>query len=301
MHFLLLLFYPLFLTNALDSMKKTETENHLFIYNNSLVINYRVIGNGNRPLVFLHGFGAANTSWDDIVEAFDKNKFTLYLIDLKGFGLSGKPKDKNYTISTQSDIVKSFIQFLKLDSITLVGHSYGGGVALYIVTEDVVFSKKISNLILIDCAAYQDDIPFFIKYLRTPVLNSLQFILTSDNFRAHYVLNRLFFNPRKISKVILKRYTNDFSQPNTEYSFIMAAKQIIPSDFPILITKYNQIKIKTLIVWGKQDTAIPLHNGIQLQKSIPNSKLSIIDECGHIPQEEQPKETSSLLLNFLND
>ena len=59
------------------------------------------------------------------------------------------------------------------------------------------------------------------------------------------------------------------------------------------------ITVPTLIIWGRQDKIIPLRVGELLHEAIPNSTLKVIDQCGHIPEEEKPEETIALVLEFL--
>ncbi|MHB8931654.1 MAG: alpha/beta fold hydrolase, partial [Melioribacteraceae bacterium] len=101
-----------------------------YAYSNEIHINYEKLGYGDKKVVFLHGFGTSLHTWDDVKELFPVDEFTLYLIDLKGFGNSSKPEDDKYTIEDQAKIVKQFVEDINTDSLYLIGHSYGGAVAL---------------------------------------------------------------------------------------------------------------------------------------------------------------------------
>jgi len=274
--------------------------NRSFQYSKDVSINYEIIGRGNKKLIFLHGFGASLNSWNDIKNFFPLDEYQLYLIDLKGFGYSSKPVDGKYKIKDQADIIYSFLKSLNRKEIYLIGHSFGGGVALltYLISIEAKEDSLIDKLILIDCAAYPQDLPFFVQYLRTPILNQFIFILPAK-FRAEYTLKHLFYNQDKISDNIIERYASFFDGDNFKYSFIETAHQILPDNYSHLISKYSEIKIPTLIIWGDNDTALPLSNGIKLHNEITTSDLKIIDKCGHIPQEENPEETFILINNFL--
>lgn len=278
-----------------------STAQKSFEYSKSIIINYEVYGDGNIPVILLHGFGASLNSWYDIKDLFPFNKYRLFLIDLKGFGLSSKPKDNNYTIEEQANIILKFIENQALKNIILIGHSYGGGVALLtqLKMNDINQESLTNKLILIDCAAYDEEMPFFIKYLKTPIVNSLVLNLFSSNFRARYTLNHLFFNKEKVTKDRINRYAELFRLAGTNYTFIKVAKQLIPNNHRSIIEKYNTIKTPTLIIWGENDPALSLKNGKRLQKEIPNSQLDIINNCGHIPQEECPEETFNSIISFI--
>lgn len=274
--------------------------NKCFHYSDNILINYEEQGEGDKIIVFLHGFGATLNSWNDIRLLFPKNEYHLFLIDLKGFGFSSKPFDGNYSFKDQSEIIYQFLRFIKAENIILIGHSYGGGVALvtYINSLDKKEDTLIGKLVLIDCAAYQQELPFFIKYLSTPIINQLIFLLPSK-VRAEYTLKNLFFNPNKINENLIVRYATFFSGDSLKYTFIESARQIFPSNYKSLILRYKEIKIPTLIIWGENDPALSLKYGIKLHEEIPNSVFEIIKKCGHIPQEECPKETYDLINTYL--
>ena len=68
---------------------------------------------------------------------------------------------------------------------------------------------------------------------------------------------------------------------------------------PRLPSLLASVGIPTHIVWGRQDQIIPLECGHMYQKAIPNSQLTIIDNCGHVPQIEKPDEFAKVAIDFL--
>jgi pimeloyl-ACP methyl ester carboxylesterase len=273
-------------------------------YSKNTILNYKVKGRGETNIVFLHGFGASSLSWDDILPFFNESKFTIYNIDLKGHGLSSKAKDGKYSINDQADIIFQFIIDMSLKNIILVGHSYGGGIALLTKIkeqETMRNSTLISKMILVDSAAYKDDIPFFIKYLRVPLINKLVLKGLPINFTTEVTLKKIFYDKSKVTKKIIERYATFRNYNGIDDALIETAQNIIPEDYNNMVIKYRTIKIPILIIWGHNDPIIPLLNGRRLNKDIPNSKLLIIDKCGHVPQEEKPDETYEAIRNFIEE
>ena len=84
-------------------------------------------------------------------------------------------------------------------------------------------------------------------------------------------------------------------------ALIETARQIILKDFSRHAGQYKDITIPTLVLWGRQDTAVPLENGRKLSEDIPAAKLVIIEDSGHNIQEEQPKDVARLINGFLGD
>ncbi|MDP3581892.1 MAG: alpha/beta hydrolase, partial [Ignavibacteria bacterium] len=131
---------------------KYTTHGLTYAYSPDIEINYEMIGYGRKKIVFVHGFGTSLHTWDDIKELFPKDEFTLYLLDMKGFGNSSKPEDDRYSIQEQANIAAGFIRKINSKSVYLIGHSYGGGVALH---TDILLAKDkskkwIYKLVLID-------------------------------------------------------------------------------------------------------------------------------------------------------
>lgn len=272
----------------------------IFEHSSKAKIHYNTIGTGKTQILFLHGFCASQHTWDYMVDFFDKEKYTLIFIDLLGHGNSSVDKSFDYSIISQANIVNDFINFLGLKDFIIIGHSYGGSIALLL---SVLYGKSLSikNLVLIDAGAYAEEIPFFIKQLHNPVLLSLiSFfrVLIPKNIAGYFVLRNLYFNKKLVSKNRINKYSKFFSGQQFK-AIVKAAQKIIPDDFESYIKKYPLINIPSLIIWGKNDSVISLSAGKRLKMELNNSELKIIDNCGHIPQEEKPEDTFNNIKNFL--
>ena len=142
---------------------------------------------------------------------------------------------------------------------------------------------------------------FFIRYLRTPVLRTVTTAMTTPEFRAEYVLNRLFYDRNKITPEILGRYTEAFEHPGTNYTFKRAAEDLVPENYDHLIARYDEVTVPTLIIWGNEDPVISVSLGRRLHRELPNSEFITIPKCGHIPQEECPTQTFESMKFFILD
>lgn len=271
-------------------------------YSAEININYDVAGEGARPLLLIHGFGASLESWNDIVPALGKH-FRVYRLDLKGHGLSSKPHDDRYSLLDQATIVAAFINRHDLHDVVLVGHSYGGAVALitYFTLLDSFRPNPITALILIDSAGYPQSLPFFVSLLQKPVVGSLIQNLVPAHLRAAYILRKVFFDRHKITPERIDRYARYYDLPGAHYALTSCARQIIPADADAVIAKFPTITARTLIIWGANDSAIPLSIGLHLHHDIPRSNLITIEKSGHVPQEEQPVKTAEEIERFLSE
>lgn len=269
-------------------------------YSPTVRINYETHGTATRPLILLHGFGASLESWRDIQPLLSTD-YRLYLLDLKGFGLSSRPRDNAYSIADQADIVRAFVVAHDLKDAVIVGHSYGGSVALltYLSLLDHQAADRVSSLVLIDAPAYKQKLPFFVAALRRPVLNRLVLNLVPARTRAAHVLRRLFYDVGKVTDSRVHRYAKYFDLPGSHYSFIEAARQVVPPEPAAVSSRLQEVAVPTLILWGDHDEAVPLSSGKRLQSELPNATLHVVAEAGHIPHEEQPGIVAQHLIKFL--
>jgi len=83
------------------------------------------------------------------------------------------------------------------------------------------------------------------------------------------------------------------------YALIQTARQIVPVNVKELISRYKTIKVPTLILWGREDKIVPLEVGNFLHQAISHSELAIIDQCGHMPHEEEPDKALAIVERFL--
>ena len=274
-----------------------------FLYAPNVAINYQVRGHGPTVLVFLHGFAAALTTWDDLRDLFPVDRFTLYLLDLKGFGFSSKPDDGRYGLEDQAAIVTAFLEWKGLGNVVLVGHSLGGGIALITLLRAAAAgnTELIGRLVLIDSAAYPQRLPRLFRLLRLPLVG--RFLLESVPVRWIVRLNLAFvYHDRStMSAERIDRYVTCFSRKGISAVFIRTARQLQPATYADYIARYRTIALPTLVVWGDDDRVVAPVHGERLAREIPGARLIIISACGHNPHEERPHETYAAICSFLEE
>jgi Predicted hydrolases or acyltransferases (alpha/beta hydrolase superfamily) len=259
---------------------------------------YKELGRGD-PLLLIHGFGASSYTWRHLANPLAQYNRVIR-IDLKGFGESPKPIDRKYSIYDQARLVHQFIIEHELRNFTLVGNSFGGGVALvaslYLTEASPSWQKR---LILIDSIGYRQKLPSFLRILATPVLGRLVMSLVPKTMQAHAIMKLAYYNNRLIPKDAVKAYATALDLPGAEYAILKTARQIIPPDIDELSKAYSKITYPTLLLWGREDEIVPLAIGQRLEEALPNSELVVLEQCGHLPQEEKPAETLAAIERFL--
>jgi pimeloyl-ACP methyl ester carboxylesterase len=279
---------------------ETDTQTRrTFDYAPGVQINYEVRGLGDKPAVLLHGFGASLETWRPL-QPYLEPRFLLYLVDLKGFGLSSKPDDGAYSIEDQASILASFLQRLELADVCLIGHSYGGAVALSICLKlaGAQEAGRVGSLILIDAPATTQRLPFFIRPLTSPLFDPLLSAVPARS-RACYVLRRICYDATQVTGERVERYARFLDLPGSHRAMIASARQIMPRYAHYPPARLDALRTRTLILWGEHDRVVPRWQAGLLKEHIPDSKLVILPSCGHMPPEEYPEETAREILSFL--
>jgi pimeloyl-ACP methyl ester carboxylesterase len=252
------------------------------------------------PIVFMHGFGANTHSWRHIAPALSRN-YRAITVNLKGFGASPKPKDRAYSIRDQAALVRQFLIGEGLRRAILVGHSLGGAVALATALDLADDRDEVlSGLVLIDSIAFPQPLPPFIKILRLPLVGKLSVHLTPCKQQVRSVLGMCYYRREQITDGQVVGYAQAIKTKGGRYALVQTARQIIPPDFRSIIERYPSIRIPTLLIWGRHDRIVPLHLGYRLHDTIRGSEFVVVDDCGHIPQEEKPQETLSAVERFVS-
>jgi pimeloyl-ACP methyl ester carboxylesterase len=181
-----------------------------------------------------------------------------------------------------------------------VGNSYGGAVSLIVALKLIEQNPGLlSKLILIDSGGYDKLLPWYLKLLRTPVLGWLALHILSPKQSADTVLKNAYYNDDLITKSQIAAYAEPIGSPGGRYALLQTAKGVIPKDIKKINEQYPSINVPTFILWGLDDKVIPLTIGKMLHAAIPGSRLELINDCGHVPQEEKPAETICWMREFL--
>ena len=157
---------------------------------------------------------------------------------------------------------------------------------------------RIDSLIFIDAPAYPQKLPFFISVLRNPITRFFADLMSAKQ-RVRFILNRIVFDKSKITTAMIDRYADGLKDPNSSYALAQVARQVMPKNADEIVARIPQIAVPTLIIWGKNDPVIPLENGERLHREIQKSSWLAMDRCGHVPQEEYPRESAVAINGFL--
>jgi pimeloyl-ACP methyl ester carboxylesterase len=275
------------------SISEPETfagQNSHFITLDGRTIHYTVQGSGP-ALVLVHGFGGSTLAWTKLT-GYLKEQYTVYALDLLGFGLSDKPSDASYTLPAQADIVCALIKKLGLEQAVLIGHSMGG---VIVADTQAKLPGTIKGIVMIEPGFYFTP-PAFLKSLFFPFDRAMAKMFYSrmgreKSFAASY-LDTSLITPEMIDELLIARHT-----PGA-----VEAMQAMSSD-PAVYTTYEDIAAAvtgpSLMIWGERGEKTPTVEIEDTKGLIKGVQVVMVDKSGHYVQDEKPKQCVRAILAFL--
>ena len=282
---------------------RLEASETTFVRVRGVAIHYaesRPATEGEPWLLLLHGFGASTESWYDVAPLLAP-AIRVVRIDLRGFGLSSKPRDANYSLEEQAAIVIELLPLLGKGPVVIGGHSYGGAVTFITYLRLLSEGREgaVRGLILMDAPTYPQKLPFFISSLRNPFTRFISQNFTSYKWRTRFVLERVFFKKELVDDARVERYARALERDNAEYAIAAVAKQVVPGHVETLPDSLKLFDVPTLIIWGEHDPVVPIENARRLNRDIRGSELVVVPGTGHVPHEELPALTANAMIAFL--
>lgn len=235
----------------------------MFIKIENLKIHYKVSGNG-QPIILLHGWGGSMNYFARL-QTYLAKKFTVYALDLPGFGLSTSPTTV-WGGADFSHLVEQFINELKIVKPILIGHSFGGKIVINLVARDIVTVKKI---ILISSSGV--NLP---KTLRVKI--KIYF------FKLLKFLTQLP-GIKNIFSFRIELYKKRFGSSDYQNASGVMRKIMVKTVNEDIRAELSKIKVPTLLIWGDRDPETRLQAGQIMHQNIVHSELQIIAGSGHYP------------------
>jgi pimeloyl-ACP methyl ester carboxylesterase len=268
-----------------------------FVHVDGMRIHYQEFGDATcPPVILIHGYTASVYSWHRSAPLIADAGFRVIAVDLVGFGYSDKPRHFEYTIDAQARTITRFMDRLGIGAATIAGCSYGGAIAAVIALDS---PERVDKLVLVD-AVINDGLrshPFLrlasvpgIGEIVTPFVADSRALLRHRSTGTLAPANHHLITDDRIAAILRPLHAADGHHSLLATSRNWHANRITRDA--------HNITQPTLIVWGEEDTVIPVRDGYTLRDLIPGSRLMVIKNCGHVPQEEKPPLFSKLVSEF---
>lgn len=268
-----------------------DIQNTDYIYIDDIRINFMKKGKGE-PLLLVHGFIGSILIFENIIDALSKN-YTVFALDLIGFGFSDKRMILDYSQKNVAKLAIKFMSKQQVNKFVLLGHSMGGEIALNM---DYNYPENIKKLILVSSSGYISLPPLLNLIKKNKYICQLFLkVFLKNYFIVKLSFKFIFFNKDKFGNSVFNRLYSILNHIPLDTLY----KLILNADSGEIGDKIKFITVDTLILWGKNDCLFPLIYGKKLSKDLQNSKLIILDNCGHIPFMERPKSFIHIVENYI--
>jgi pimeloyl-ACP methyl ester carboxylesterase len=266
----------------------------------ALPLHVTELGEGSETFLFLHGYGGSSFTWRFWTSELAA-RGRLLLVDLKGFGHAPKPADDEYAPSDHARLIVRLMRELDLRNVTLVGHSLGGGIALLTVLELLDSGEeRLARLVLVAAPAYRQRLPPLVPLSRRPRLGAALLRLLGPRRVVRWVLRSIVHDRQGVTEDQVLSYARPLESPEGVHAAMSTGRRILPERIDEIAKRYPEIRLPTLLLWGLGERVVPLWVAQRLASDLPNARLSLLEKCGHIPPEERPAESLSVLLEFLD-
>jgi pimeloyl-ACP methyl ester carboxylesterase len=221
--------------------------------------------------------------------------------DLLGHGESAKPSG-DYSLGAFASGLRDFLAVLDVPRVTIVGHSFGGGVAMQLASQH---PRLVDRLVLVGSGGLGREVSWLLRILSLPgaeYLMPLWFpkpIVERATEVGRFLGRRDIRHPRFSE---LWRAYSSLAGASNRTAFVRTMRGVIePGGQSVTAGDrlYLAARVPTLIVWGDRDGVIPVQHGIDAHEKIDNSQLVILDGVGHFPHVEAADRFTAALVDFL--
>jgi pimeloyl-ACP methyl ester carboxylesterase len=253
----------------------------------------RYVRQGTGPtVVLLHGFASSVYTWAEVLPVLAQ-AHDVVALDLPGFGGSEIPGD--LTMADYPRTVSAFLEAVGVARASIVGHSLGGALACVLAARE---PDRVARLVLIDAAGF-NLAPADRPWLLRAVAAVPPAVLHRVPIRRRLValgLHQVFHDDRRVTHERIDEYWAPLARPGAARAASAVLRTPEGLGLPGVI---SVVRAPTLVIWGRQDTWVPVRDAQRFAAAIPGARVELLDNCGHMPQEEQPAELARLMMEFL--
>jgi len=267
------------------------------------VLRYLEAGRpGGAPaLVLLHGLGSDRRTWRGVLPALSRHGHVIAL-DLLGFGASSKPRDGDYSVAAQAALVRDAVRALGLEQVSVIGHSFGGGVAMSFAYQ---FPERTAKLGLICSGGLGRELAPALRLAAAPASAFLAHTVHSrtpgwlHRVGRHVVAGAGWASAAEIDGFL--QALDSLRDPAAREAFRRTLRDTVHWSGQRL-TATDRLHLlaatPTLLIAGSRDRCIPHEHTVAAHHRLPASELAVLD-AGHFPHLERSADVARLIATFL--
>jgi pimeloyl-ACP methyl ester carboxylesterase len=264
-------------------------------------VGVRIAGRG--PVVVLvHGMTSSSATWTRAGRLL-ADRFTVVAPDLLGHGATVNGGG-DYSLGAQATLVRDLLVALGHERATVVGHSYGGGVAMQFAYQ---YPERSERLVLVGSGGLGLEVNLLLRLLTVAGAELVLPIFCRPAFaEMASTLARLAsavgLRPTAAAEEIWRGYAS-LSGAGSRAAFFRTLRAVIGFDGQ-QVSAVNRLQfaanVPTMIVWGARDGIIPVDHARRAHAAIPGSRLELFEQVGHFPHCEAPERFARAIADFVD-
>ena len=252
-------------------------------------------------LLLLHGLGCNHTTWEPVIDDLAK-RFTVIAPDLLGHGLSDKPR-ADYSVGGYANGVRDLLTVLGIDKVTVVGLSFGGGVAMQFAYQ---FPERTERLVLVASGGLGPEVTPAIRAITTPGFHQAMGVATLPGIRHATVagmraLSGLPLRDTRDLAEVAEIY-DSFKDPDARAAIRHVVRAVVDWKGQIVTMAdraYLTQAMPMCVVWGREDRVIPVSHAGNAAALAPDARVEIIPNSGHFPHKDHPQRFAKIVTDFV--
>jgi pimeloyl-ACP methyl ester carboxylesterase len=260
------------------------------------------IRTGTGPaLLLLHGLGCDHTTWLPVVAALSR-RYTVIAPDLLGHGRSDKPR-ADYSVGGYANGMRDLLTVLGIDKVTVVGHSFGGGVAMQFAYQ---FPERTERMVLVAPGGLGPEVSAALRAITLPGFHQAMGVVTLPGVRqaTRHALRALSMSglarTRDLDEVA--EIVESFKDPQTRSAIRHVVSAVVDWRGQIVTMvdrAYLTQAMPMCVIWGTDDAVIPVGHARIVADLAPDATVEVIPNAGHFPHKDHPQRFVKILDEFV--
>ncbi len=257
---------------------------------------------GSGPaLLLLHGLGCDHTTWEPVITSLAR-RYTVIAPDLLGHGRSAKPR-ADYSVGGYANGMRDLLTVLGIDRVTVVGHSFGGGVAMQFAYQ---FPERTERMVLVAPGGLGPEVTPAIRAITLPGFHQAMGVVTLPGVRhaAKTALRTLACSgvsrARDLDEVA--EIVDSFKDKRARAAIRHVVSAVVDWRGQVVTMAdraYLTQAMPMCVVWGTEDAVIPVrHAGIAAELA-PSATVEVIANAGHFPHKDHPQRFVKIVNDFI--
>jgi len=252
-------------------------------------------------LLLLHGLGCDHTTWLPVIASLSR-RFTVIAPDLLGHGRSDKPR-ADYSVAGYANAMRDLLTVLGIDKVTVVGHSFGGGIAMQFAYQ---FPERTERMLLVAPGGLGREVSAVIRAITLPGFHQVMGVATLPGIRhvgaaAMRALAATGAPAVRDLDEVAEIYER-FADPRARHAIRHVVRAVVDWRGQVITMTdraYLTEAMPMCVVWGTEDVVLPVRHANVAAECAPGARVEVIAKAGHFPHRDNPRRFVRVLEDFV--